>query len=138
MANYGFVYCLGHDLMPGVFKIGMTDRSPSKRCEEISSSTGVPGPFDVLFFIEVEEPRSVERAMHNFFSAERVCAGREFFECDIRIIHRAFKVYQEEGFAYAETNTGGAALHFAYSKEPISDERAFNPPGPITEIDVGF
>lgn len=121
MANWGFVYCLGHDLMPDVYKIGMTERSPSMRCEEISSSTGVPGPFEILFFIEVTDPARVERSIHSLLSASRVCTDREFFQCDVRHIHKKFKVYEEDGWSYAETMKGKEALYWADRRGDLAD-----------------
>ncbi|WP_137137356.1 GIY-YIG nuclease family protein [Pseudomonas asiatica] len=42
--NYGFIYCLGNQAMPGIYKIGMTERAPSQRCLELSNSTSAPLP----------------------------------------------------------------------------------------------
>lgn len=77
--TYGFIYCLGNEAMPGIYKIGMTERAPSQRCEELSSSTSAPLPFDLLFYGEVEDPLRVERQIHSEFYLERVNDYREFF-----------------------------------------------------------
>ncbi|WP_440466903.1 GIY-YIG nuclease family protein [Pseudomonas sp. YH-1] len=77
--NYGFIYCLGNDAMPGVYKIGMTERAPSQRCAELSGATAAPLPFSLLFYGEVENPQQIERAIHEQFSLERISPSREFF-----------------------------------------------------------
>ena len=77
----GFVYCMTNFYMPGICKIGMTDRSPSQRRAELSASTSVPWDFDIMFYVEVEDALSVERAAHAAFAAVRVSDSREFFKC---------------------------------------------------------
>lgn len=65
--------------MPGVVKIGMTMRSPTARAEELSRATGVPEPFTVIYYAEVEDPFRVEAMLHSMFANDRVSGGREFF-----------------------------------------------------------
>lgn len=77
--NYGFVYLLMHSYMPGVCKIGKTERPPHQRAAELSSSTGVPGPFQVVCYVEVEDPDAVELEFHGYLHAIRITPGREFF-----------------------------------------------------------
>jgi hypothetical protein len=77
--KFGFIYCLGNQAMPGIFKIGMTERAPSQRVHELSSSTSAPMPFDLLCYGEVEDPLAVEREIHEMFELERINDGREFF-----------------------------------------------------------
>lgn len=83
MANYGFVYILDNPSMPNVFKIGYTDRAPLKRAEELSNSTSIPTSFRVVFYIECEEPQSVESDLHQEFSEQRISSNREFFRFKI-------------------------------------------------------
>jgi len=85
--NYGFIYCLGNQAMPGIYKIGMTERAPSMRCAELSGATAAPLPFDLLMYGEVEDPFSVERKIHAHFDLERVSCNREFFRGTTRGIH---------------------------------------------------
>ncbi len=77
--NYGFIYCLGNPAMPGVFKIGMTERAPSQRCAELTGATAAPMPFDLLFYGEVDSPSLIERHIHDEFGLERLSDNREFF-----------------------------------------------------------
>lgn len=85
--TYGFIYCIGNDYMPDIYKIGMTERSPMQRCRELSASTSAPWPFDILFYAEVEDPRVVEQQLHQIFADRRVSEGREFFKVDPRKVY---------------------------------------------------
>lgn len=79
MANHGFVYVLGNKAMPGIYKIGMTDRSPSSRCDELSSATAIPYPFNVLAFVPTDDALSLEQGLHEYFDPVRCSPRREFF-----------------------------------------------------------
>jgi hypothetical protein len=79
MSTFGFVYVLGNPSMPDIVKIGRTDRSPHQRAVELSAVTGVPKPFSVELYVEVENPMEVERLTHEHFALFRVSDKREFF-----------------------------------------------------------
>jgi hypothetical protein len=91
--NYGFIYCLGNETMPGIYKIGMTERAPSQRCFELSSSTSAAMPFSLLCFGEVDNAKIVERELHDHFAGYRVNKAREFFRVHYRNIHDVFGEY---------------------------------------------
>ncbi|MBD1590237.1 GIY-YIG nuclease family protein [Pseudomonas typographi] len=91
--TYGFIYCLGNQVMPGIYKIGMTDRAPSQRCLELSTSTSAPVPFDLLCYAEVQCAAAIERCLHQQFAECRVSRSREFFETDYRAIHDSFQSF---------------------------------------------
>jgi hypothetical protein len=132
--EYGFVYCIGNECMPGVYKVGMTDRAPSKRCDELSASTSVPKPFDLLFFIESAAPREVEADMHSQLGRYRVSQNREFFECDLRVINKIFLIYKVDGCAYAETCVGDtelAMLDYHRPEHEDGDDAPDDPPLPV-------
>lgn len=101
--NYGFIYCLGNDVMPDIFKIGMTTRAPSLRVEELSAATGVPTPFDLICYGEVSSPQQVEREIHEHFSLERVSDSREFFRGDIEFVTETLSQWCD---SFAVTNQG--------------------------------
>jgi hypothetical protein len=77
---YGFVYLLGNAAMPGYYKIGKTERSPTFRAQQLSSSTGVPVPFQVLCYFESENCGRDETSLHHIFADFRVSSEREFFQ----------------------------------------------------------
>lgn len=95
-SNYGFVYVLRNECMPGIYKIGMTDRAPSQRAEELSNATAAPIPFDVVCFAEVNEAVRVEREMHARLSEFRVSQNREFFALTGDDLNMVFAYLREE------------------------------------------
>ena len=77
--SVGFVYVLCNRAMPGIFKIGFTERAPSARIAELSSSTSVPLPFDLVCYGEYEDAQLIEYELHAHFAEKRVNSSREFF-----------------------------------------------------------
>lgn len=103
MANYGFVYLMDNDSMPGVYKIGYTDRPPMYRRDELSSSTSVPTCFEIVFYIECENASLVEKDIHEAFDEFRISSNREFFKFDIKTLMQNVYIYfSEEGTHFAE------------------------------------
>lgn len=89
--NYGFIYCMANQSMPGIYKIGQTERPPSYRCAELSKSTSSPTEFEILMYAEVEDPRQTERFVHDRLAEFRVNEGREFFRIpDLKVVHELF------------------------------------------------
>ena len=104
MADFGYVYCLGNGCMPGIYKIGKTERSVMKRAQELSSSTSVPVSFHVLFYVETDSMSDLELMIHKDLDDHRVSRNREFFECDPRLIREKFN---EHGDISAPSSTTG-------------------------------
>lgn len=120
---YGFIYCLGNEYMPETYKIGMTERSPTQRSIELSNATGVPVPFDLLCYGEVEDPMQVEREIHEYFQDWRVNLSREFFRCPYNKIREIFSEYS---LSMAETYDGERIREFYERYEQFlnaSDDR---------------
>lgn len=84
--EFGFVYVLRNDSMPGIYKIGMTLRSPRQRAEELSAATGIPTDFEVAYYAEFEAPREIEMFVHRELSDYRVNESREFFKMEVSAI----------------------------------------------------
>lgn len=79
----GIVYVLTNSAMPGLVKIGMTNRSSiAARLKELSSATGVPVPFELAYAcrVPVNQTMKVERALHAAFAPYRLNPSREFFQ----------------------------------------------------------
>jgi hypothetical protein len=96
MASYGFVYLIGHDYMPGIYKIGYTDRSPLQRVQELSASTSIPCGFNLIIYGEFENPAGIEAALHRDLADMRVDKNREFFKMDeIFILSRMVNFFDE-------------------------------------------
>tara|TARA_Y100000590_G_C15692379_1_gene1003896 strand:+ start:662 stop:1261 length:600 start_codon:yes stop_codon:yes gene_type:complete len=64
--------------MPDHIKIGRTSNL-SERLKSLDN-TSVPLPFECLYAIEVDDPDTVERLLHDVFRDSRTRRSREFFE----------------------------------------------------------
>lgn len=62
-----------------IYKVGLTRRNTQERATELSSSTGVPLPFDILASWEVGDCNSVEKTVHTILKPYRLNKRREFF-----------------------------------------------------------
>lgn len=49
MGQTGYIYILYNQTANGFVKIGKTQRNPEDRSKELSSATGVPTPFTVVY-----------------------------------------------------------------------------------------
>lgn len=74
----GFVYVLSNPSMPGLLKIGSTEKLPTERANQLYS-TGVPEPFVVEFAIWCKDHRQVEAEVHEELEGFRASSNREFF-----------------------------------------------------------
>ena len=90
-----YVYVLVSSALPGLCKIGRTSLSPAERADSISSATGVPARFVVVWWEEVSCGLSAEKAIHNKLDSFRENRRREFFriECKkaIELVHAVCK-----------------------------------------------
>ena len=77
-----FIYVLENPFMPGLVKIGRTERSVSERASELSSHTGVPTGFTVAGEWAVADSAEAERTIHERLSDWRVSESREFFKIE--------------------------------------------------------
>ena len=78
----GFVYILDNPSLEGMVKIGATTKKPSKRCLELSSSTSIPTPFNIVYSQPSMNPFKVESIVHTILDEYRVNKNREFFNVD--------------------------------------------------------
>lgn len=79
--EYGIVYLLTNECMPGLVKIGMTSRKDlDARMRELYT-TGVPLPFECAYACKVKlsHMAELEAALHTAFAPNRVNENREFF-----------------------------------------------------------
>jgi hypothetical protein len=86
----GYVYILTNPAMPGLVKIGSTILTPDERARQLSSSTGVPRPFQVVAFEPFHDELRAERELQSKFVEYRVKSGRrEFYEVDVEQVRDA-------------------------------------------------
>lgn len=77
----GIVYVITNPEMPGLVKIGMTDRTIEQRLRDLDS-TGVPVPFECVAAWEFENAIEAESVLHRAFDDRRVRRSREFFRVE--------------------------------------------------------
>ena len=111
-----FIYVLENPSMPGLVKIGRTNRNVSQRVNELSAPTGVPSIFVVAAEWAVTDSVRAERIIHERLSDYRVSGSREFF-----------KVETEAALAIVESILGVArpAVIRDYEREDELIARAF-------------
>jgi len=76
----GFIYILENEAIPGLLKIGSTEKHPEERARELTS-TGVPKPFKVVYHWHVFDYQMIEKQIHKVLESQgyRENTKREFF-----------------------------------------------------------
>lgn len=84
-SNLGYIYVMVNPSLPNLVKIGKTKRNPSDRAKELSSATGVPTPFIVVYEKEFHNCDRAEKEVHDILTARgyRTNESREFFTVPI-------------------------------------------------------
>jgi hypothetical protein len=80
--------------MPEMVKIGYTKNNPVERANQLSKSTGVPTPFNVVYSYSCFNGERIEKAVHKHFRKKRVNNQREFFYVDV---DEAIKIIESLG-----------------------------------------
>ena len=89
----GCIYALATPSMPGLVKIGATDRDPADRLAEANASGtwGPPEPYFLASVLPVTGSTfAMERALHATLDARRVNARREFFRMTVEEVREYF------------------------------------------------
>lgn len=102
----GFVYILGNKSMPGIYKVGCTERSPARRAAELSAATACPTPFEVICFWEGDRFQEYEAELHDVFSQERVNQSREFFTGPLSWLVSCADAWEEYKVGFYITDAG--------------------------------
>lgn len=96
--NYGIVYLLTNPVMPGLVKIGMTNRDDlDARMRELYT-TGVPVPFECPYACKVthRDCAKIEKALHRAFAPDRINANREFFRINVEQAKAILELFHHE------------------------------------------
>lgn len=111
----GWIYVLLNSSIPGVCKVGRTDRTPEERAVELSSSTGVVRPYLVAYKQEFTDSVSAEKKIHDYFESLgwRVSKNREFFEGDVSEVIR-YIVKLEDNSLIGKPSTNRIDTQHAY------------------------
>ncbi|PPD57098.1 MAG: hypothetical protein CTY10_00835 [Methylotenera sp.] len=73
-----YIYIMANKSMPGLIKVGFSERQPSERASELYT-TGVPLPFKLVKVWEVVDAIRSEKDIHVALSKYRISNKREFF-----------------------------------------------------------
>lgn len=96
----GYIYCFSNESMPGIFKIGMTERTPEERLKEANATDTwrPPTPYKIEIAKKVINPMEKEKAIHNILEKykDRINPNREFFRSSIDIIKMFFNIMDGE------------------------------------------
>ena len=95
----GYVYVMSNEAMPGVYKIGCTSRHPYERASDLYT-TGVPKPFVVEYFININNYENIEKLVHKKLSAYNF--GKEFFKYDLDKCILAIREIADKASPYSE------------------------------------
>jgi len=87
MGEPGFVYVLINPSMPGLLKIGRTNRSTDERLRELNV-TAVPTPFVLAYESFFDDSALAEEFVHAYLEAKghRVSQQREFFDAPLNLV----------------------------------------------------
>ena len=91
----GSVYVLANSSMPGLVKVGRTTRDPKERAAELSSATGLPTPFIVVYDHHFDDCTAAEQFAHAYLEGAgyRLSANREFFSAPTSEVVKALTAF---------------------------------------------
>lgn len=106
MSNHpGYVYVLINPATPNLVKIGKTTKDPEERARELSSATGVPEPFIIIYKAFFQDCTKGEEFVHELLSSKRISNKREFFRVSNTEAINAV-IQAEEKIGSSEKNDG--------------------------------
>lgn len=86
LLDYQYVYVFSNPSMPGLYKIGYTDKLPERRLETLSRGTGVPEMFQLVYSYPCFNGIRLEREVHLALKEYRINEDREFFQAPLSTI----------------------------------------------------
>jgi hypothetical protein len=96
----GYLYCFSNQLMPGILKVGMTERTPEIRLNEANNSDTwrPPTPYEIVFAKKVSNPKQKETTLFSILSqyTERINPRREFFRVSQEEVKTLFDLIDGE------------------------------------------
>lgn len=101
----GYIYCFSNPSMPGILKVGMTERTPEVRLSEANASDTwrPPTPYKIEFAKKVSNPSQKEKTLHILLEqyTDRIHPRREFFKVSHEEVRKFFDLM--DGEMWAET-----------------------------------
>lgn len=100
MQNVGYLYCMTNSSMPGLLKIGMTERTPEERLKDANmpDTWRPPTPYVIEFAKQVMQPKQKEAILHKLLEqyTDRVHPRREFFRLPLEDVRTFFDLIDGE------------------------------------------
>ncbi len=84
----GYLYILSNKSIPGILKIGYTDRTPQERVKEINSATGVITNWYVANSFACRSPKVIESLVHTQLKDCRITNNKEGFAVNLHEAER--------------------------------------------------
>ena len=101
----GYIYCFSNPSMPGILKVGMTERTPEARLSEANASDTwrPPTPYKIEFAKKVSNPSQKEKTLHTLLEqyTDRIHPRREFFRVSPEEVRKFFDLM--DGEMWSET-----------------------------------
>lgn len=98
--NSGYIYIIINPAVEGFVKIGKTTRTPEERVKELSSATGVPQPFILVYSAYFNDCTKAENYIHTKLREKRISSNKEFFRVSsteaINLIVEAKKILDKD------------------------------------------
>ena len=96
--EYGIVYLLTNNYMPGLVKIGMTTQKEIEQRMRELYTTGVPAPFVCEYACSVKKAdcAKIEKALQKAFQPDRVNPYREFFRIQVEQAKAILELFNHE------------------------------------------
>ena len=94
----GWIYAMTNPSMPGLTKVGMTEKGPTKRllAANKSDTWKPPTPYTIEFAKKVLNPLQKETALHAIMKKERINPRREFFSISPEEVLKLFDLIDGE------------------------------------------
>ena len=131
----GWVYIITNEAMPGLLKVGYTERDPQDRARELTNEykTGVPWDFVVEYALQTHDPKTLEKRVH--LALEHFHENREWFRCSVKDARAA--IAKEATF---EERIGGEKFTRCYRPplppQPKKKPASHKPPPIRTQTDI--
>jgi hypothetical protein len=100
MDQEGYLYCFENECMPGILKIGFTERTIEERLQE-ANSTGTFGPpkdYKIVLGKYVKHVRKKEFILHALLSKYRINPKKEFFNTSVEYVKLYFDLLDGEWY----------------------------------------
>ena len=106
----GYLYAFSNICMPGILKVGMTERTPEERLRDANRSDTwrPPTPYKLECAIKVNNPLKKENILHRILEkyVPRINPEREFFKISIEEIRLFFSLFDAEIYVIKNEEEG--------------------------------